>query len=67
MDELKNQLTEKLGLDENMSSQAIEMVVGFLKDKLPGNIGGMLDGALSGEGAAGAIDAAKDKLGGRVQ
>ena len=64
MDELKNQLMEKLGLDEGMSTQAIEMVLGFLKDKLPENVGGMLDGVLSGEGgASGIVDSAKDKLG----
>ena len=49
MDELKNQLMEKLGLDEGVSSQAIELVLGYVKDKLPDNVSGLVDSALSGE------------------
>ncbi|MDA0812220.1 MAG: DUF2267 domain-containing protein [Verrucomicrobia bacterium] len=66
MDELKAQLMEKLGLDETTSTQAIETVLGFVKDKLPENISGMLDSALSGGGdiGGGLMDAAKSKLGG---
>ena len=67
MDELKAQLMEKLGLDESVSTQAIETVLGFVKDKLPENVGGMLDSVMNGEDAAGGLmDAAKDKLGGML-
>ena len=67
MDELKAQLMEKLGLDESVSTQAIETVLGFVKDKLPENVGGMLDSVMSGEDATdGLMDAAKDKLGGML-
>lgn len=67
MDELKAQLMEKLGLDESASTQAIETVLGFVKDKLPDNVSGMLDSVMSGEGAGeGLMDAAKGKLGGML-
>jgi len=49
MDELKKQLMEKLGLDEAVSQQAIDMVLGFVKDKLPENVQGLVDSVASGE------------------
>ena len=66
MDELQKLLSEKFGLDEAASKQAIETVAGFLKDKLPPNVGGLIDGALSGEGGdgGGLLDSAKGALGG---
>ncbi|MGK0189331.1 MAG: hypothetical protein ACI9R3_005148 [Verrucomicrobiales bacterium] len=67
MDELKAQLMEKLGLAESTSTQAIETVLGFVKDKLPENVSGMLDSVMSGENAGdGLMDAAKGKLGGML-
>ncbi len=49
MDELKKQLMDKLGLDEAISQQAIDMVLGFVKDKLPDNVQGLVDSVVSGE------------------
>ena len=49
MDELKQQLMDKLGLDEGISQQAIDMVLGFVKDKLPANVQGLVDSVASGE------------------
>ncbi len=49
MDELKTQLMEKLGLDEGMSQQAITLVLGFVKNKLPENLQGMVDSVAAGE------------------
>ena len=40
---------DQLGLDEKMSDGAIEMVIGFIKDKLPDSVSGMLDGVLGGD------------------
>ncbi len=48
MNELKQQLIDKLGLDEGVSQQAIDMVLGFVKEKLPENMRGMVDSALAG-------------------
>ena len=49
MDELKQQLMEKLGLEEGISDKAIEIVLGFVKDKLPENLQGMVDSVVAGE------------------
>ncbi|MBT8038539.1 MAG: DUF2267 domain-containing protein [Verrucomicrobiae bacterium] len=66
MDELKKQLMEKLGLDEAISQQAIDMVLGFVKDKLPENVQGLVDSAASGElpDTGGLLDQAKGLFGG---
>ena len=49
MDELKKQLSEKLGLSEDISQQAVDMVLGFVKGKLPENMQGLVDSATKGE------------------
>jgi len=68
MEELKQQLMDQLGLDDLTSNKAIELVLGFIKDKLPENLQGMVDNLVSGEGgddaAGGAIDAIKGMFGG---
>lgn len=65
MDELKTQLMEKLGIDDGGASSAIEMVLGFVKDKLPESAQGMIDSVTNGEeGGGGALDAVKGLFGG---
>jgi len=66
MDELKAQLSEKLGLSEEMSQQAVDMVLGFVKDKLPEGLQGPVDSIMSGEmpDADGLLDKAKGLFGG---
>lgn len=66
MDELKQQLIDKLGLDEAVSQQAIDMVLAFMKDKLPENVQGLVDSVASGEmpDASGLLDQAKGLFGG---
>jgi len=60
MDELKSQLMDKLGVDEGMASSAIDMVLGFVKDKLPEGAQGMIDSVANGDDiAGGALDAVK--------
>ena len=49
MNELKQKLMDQLGLDESKSDSAIQMVIGFVKDKLPDSVSGMLDGVLGGD------------------
>ena len=64
MDELKTRLMEKLGVDDGMASSAIEMVLGFVKDKLPEGAQGMIDSISNGEeGVGGALDAVKGLFG----
>lgn len=48
MDELVKLVSEKTGISEDQARQAVEAVVGYLKDKLPEPIAGQIDKALSG-------------------
>ena len=66
MDELKKQLTEKLGLSEELSEQAIELVLGFVKAKLPKNMRGLVDSVATGEmpDTGNLLDKAKGLFGG---
>ena len=64
-DELKQKLREQLGLEEGVSQQAIELVLGFVKDKLPENMQGLVDQVAGGEDVGGdALGAVKGLLGG---
>ncbi len=54
MDELINQITERTGIPHDVAKQAADVVIGFLKQKLPGPIGSQIDTALGqapGDGA----------------
>ncbi|MDE0825927.1 MAG: hypothetical protein OSA48_03855 [Akkermansiaceae bacterium] len=68
MGELKKRLMEQLDLDELRSNKAIEIVLGFVKDKLPENLQGMvakfMDDDSDGSDGGGAIDKLKGLLGG---
>ncbi len=56
MDELVNQVVQKTGISQDQANQAVQTVIGFLKDKLPGPIGSQLDSVLGGaSGGAGGI------------
>jgi hypothetical protein len=50
MDELIKLITKKTGISEDQARQAVNMVVDFLKKKLPAPIAGQIDGILSGGG-----------------
>lgn len=66
MQELIKVVTEKAGISEGQAKTAVETVVNFLKDKLPGGIGGQVESFLSGQaGTVGTvIDTVKDKASG---
>ncbi len=49
MDELVKMVTKKVGISEAQAKQAVETVLGFLKDKLPEPIAGQLDAILEGD------------------
>ena len=57
MDELIKRITEKTGISEDQARSAVNMVVGFLKERLPGPLAGQVDNVLSGGGGV------TDKLG----
>lgn len=63
MEELIKRVSERTELSEDKAKTAIETVVGFLKERLPGPIASHLDGALAAGGAT-AFDKASDLLGG---
>lgn len=55
MEDLINQLTSKLGLSPEQAQGALQTVVGFIKDKVPAPLQGMLENFLpkaEGEAAA---------------
>jgi uncharacterized protein (DUF2267 family) len=49
MDELVKLVVDKVGISEDQARQAVETVLSFLKDKLPGPIAGQIDAALKGD------------------
>jgi hypothetical protein len=55
MDQIINLVKEKAGISAEQSKQAVDTVLGFLKDKLPAPIAGQIDGVLSGDGASGVV------------
>lgn len=65
MDELINQVAQRTGLPPDKARTAVETVLGFLKDRLPGPVASQLDKALSAKGGgAGGIGEAGQDLGG---
>jgi len=48
MDELIKLVTQKAGISEAQAQQAVETVMGFLKDKLPAPVASQVEGLLSG-------------------
>ncbi len=63
MDELIKKVSERTGLGEDKARTAVDTVVGFLKDKLPGPIGGQIDNVLNSSGGM-IADKAGDLIGG---
>jgi hypothetical protein len=61
MDELLKQVTATTGMSAEQVKPVVDSVLGFLKEKLPGGLGGHIDALLSGGGNLG--DVAKN-LGG---
>lgn len=64
MDELIKLVSDKVGISEDMAKQAVEVVIGYLKDKLPAPIAGQIDGVLGGAGGAKDLGGITKGLGG---
>ena len=65
MENLIKMVAEKTGISEEKATTAIQTVVSFLKDKMPGGIGSQLESFIKG-GAGSMGDRAggiKDKIG----
>lgn len=63
MDELIKRVSERTGIGEDKAKQAVETVVGFLKERLPEPIAGHVDSVLNSSGGM-IADKAGDLLGG---
>ncbi len=59
MDELIKQLAAKTGLPEDKAKMAIEMVVGFMKQRLPASVGDQLTSCLNAPAGEGLVDKVK--------
>jgi uncharacterized protein (DUF2267 family) len=49
VEELVKNISKKLGLSEDMARQAVDMVISFIKDKLPDSIATQLDAFLGSD------------------
>jgi hypothetical protein len=63
MNELISQLIAKADLSEAQATKVADVVRGFLSSKLPEALRGPVEGALTGQNVAGAVDQAKGLLG----
>jgi len=61
MDEIIQRLIDKTGLPEDKARAAVDTVLGFLKEKLPGPVASQIDNLLAGGSGVG------DKLGSAAQ
>lgn len=61
MDKVIEMVSDKAGISKDQAKTAVDIVVNFLKDKLPEGMSGQVDSLLKGGGDLGGI---KDKLGG---
>jgi len=68
MEQLIAMVVEKTGISEEAAQNAVDVVISFVKEKLPEPIAGQIDGLLSGEndseGSGGIGGALKGMLGG---
>ncbi len=66
MDELVNLITEKTGIPPYVAKLAAEVVIGFLKQKLPAPVGSQIDNVL-GQVPSGAASQGQQGSGGLGQ
>ncbi len=64
MDELISQITSRTGISQEQAQQAVEMVMGFAKSKLPEPLASQIDGLMgSGGGSGDMLGQVQDQLG----
>lgn len=66
MEDLIKMVTQKVGISDSQAKSAVETIVSFLKDKMPGGIGSQVESFIKGNtGSVGDMaDNIKDKVGG---
>jgi hypothetical protein len=52
MNEIVRMVSQKTGMDEAKSKQAVDTVLGFLRNKLPAPIASQVENVISGNGGA---------------
>jgi hypothetical protein len=63
--QLIEQITQRVGISPDKAQTAVETVLGYLKERLPGPVGSQLDNVVSGqEGAGSGFSQAAQNLGG---
>jgi hypothetical protein len=67
MDELINRITEKTGIPHDTAKQAVDMVIGFLKQKLPAPVGSQIDRVLGTQVPGDGTKQAQETTGGLGQ
>jgi uncharacterized protein (DUF2267 family) len=55
MDELVKLVVQKTGISEAQATQAVTVVLNFLKERLPAPLAAQVDGVVSNPGIAGAL------------
>lgn len=63
MDELINLITEKTGIPHDTAKQAADVVIGFLKQKLPAPVGSQIDKVLGMQVPTGVANQAQEAMG----
>ena len=53
MDQLIQEISTKTGITDAQARQAVQMVVNFVKQRLPPQLAGQVDALLAGQGATG--------------
>ena len=64
MDDLIKLVSKNAKIPEAQAKQAVDTVLGFLKDKLPAPIAGQIENLLGGKGKSDGGDKGQDLLGG---
>lgn len=64
MDQLIQQIVQQTPLNADQARQVIQVVAGFLKERLPAPLAGQIDGVLAGRGPGDIVLQSKDMLGG---
>ena len=65
MNEITQLLVNKTGLSEDKAAMAVDLVVGFLKQKLPAPVGAQIDNLLTaGSGVTEKLDGIASTVGG---
>jgi len=63
MNELVKKVADRVGIGEDQAQKAVEVVVGFLKEKLPAPVSGQLDSVL---GQGGSVAEAAKGIGSKL-